>query len=162
VYIGAGGWVESKWPISCTFTAKATSSTIKIFASLNQGLTDEWFGIDKIDPLYETSCVAQPSSSCSGFRSVDMASDGKKVIAVGPIGIFQSLDGGVTWSKKNRLSDFKPKGNNVINNFDGDFVHVTCDNTCSKVVITTQQQGAVNHGNYIFDWFESGDCQACT
>ena len=97
MYIGGGGWVESKWPISCTFTAKATSSTIKIFASLNQGLTDEWFGIDKIDPLYETSCVAQPSSSCSGFRSVDMASDGKKVIAVGPIGIFQSLDGGVTW-----------------------------------------------------------------
>ena len=39
------------------------------------------------------------------------------------------------------MSDFEPKGNHPINNFNGDFVHVTCDNTCSKMVITTQQQG---------------------
>mgnify|MGYP001157363392 FL=1 len=91
-----------------------------------------------------------------------MSADGKKVVAVGPIGIFQSLDGGVTWSKKNRVTDFKPKGNNLINNFDGDFVHVTCDNTCSKMVITTQQQGGLNHGNYLLDWFTNGDCKSCT
>ena len=82
-----------------------------------------------------------PSSSCSGFKSVDMSADGKKVVAVGPHGIVQSLDGGLTWNKKNRVSDFEPKGNHSINNFNGDFVHVTCDNTCSKMVITTKQQG---------------------
>ena len=70
-----------------------------------------------------------------------MSADGKKVVAVGPHGIAQSLDGGLTWNKKNRVSDFEPKGNHPINNFNGDFVHVTCDNTCSKMVITTQQQG---------------------
>ena len=39
-----------------------------------------------------------------------MSADGKKVVAVGPHGIAQSLDGGLTWNKKNRVSDFEPKG----------------------------------------------------
>ena len=32
-----------------------------------------------------------------------MSADGKKVVAVGPHGIAQSLDGGLTWNKKNRV-----------------------------------------------------------
>ena len=56
-----------------------------------------------------------------------MSADGKNVVVVGPTGIAQSLDGGLTWKKRNRLTDFKPKGKHSINNFDGDFVHVTCD-----------------------------------
>ena len=91
-----------------------------------------------------------------------MSADGKKVVAVGPHGIVQSLDGGLTWNKKNRVSDFEPKGKHSINTFNGDFVHVTCDNTCSKMVITTKQQGGFSYGNYLLDWFTNGDCRSCT
>ena len=161
MHIGGSKYVESKWPATCSFSAKTVSVDIRILASLNEGLSNEWFGIDNISPLYKADCLAQPSS-CSGFKSVDMSADGKKVVVVGPTGIAQSLDGGLTWNKRNRVTDFKPKGNHSINNFDGDFVHVTCDNTCSKMVITTQQAGGSTYGNYLLDWFTNGDCQSCT
>ena len=53
--------------------------------------------------MYKSDCVAHTDWYCSGFNSVDMSADGKKVVAVGPHGIAQSLDGGLTWNKKNRV-----------------------------------------------------------
>ena len=92
-----------------------------------------------------------------------MSADGKKVVAVGPHGIAQSLEAVLLGIKKKKsVSDFEPKGKHSINTFNGDIVHVTCDNTCSKMVITTKQQGGFSYGNYLLDWFTNGDCRSCT